>query len=128
MLSPFLRRFPLLLLGMKFLLGLLFHKVLGLVLPLGLCIFLTHRLLSHYIIHLRRILRLSDPKGTLFAYCSSLRGSLHDPSSFLAYVEYQSGMRRVPPSTWLSLVMGDHASSKSLLWHVPCILLMGSIL
>src|SRR6266542_2090389 len=112
MLSPFLRRFPLLLLGMKFLLGLPFHKVLGLVLPLGPYISLTHRLLSHYIKHLRRILRLFGPKGTLFACCSSLRGNLHGPSFFPVYVEYQSDMRRVFPSIWLSLVMGDHASLK----------------
>src|SRR6266542_1680616 len=102
MLSPFLRRFPLLLLDMKFLLGLLFHKVLGLVLPLGPYISLTLRLLFHFIKHLIRISRLFGPKGTLFAYCSSLRGNLHDPSSFLVYVVYQSGMRRVPPSIWLS--------------------------
>src|SRR6266540_1113610 len=114
MLSPFLRRFPLLLLGMKFLLGLPFHKVLELVLPLGPYIVLTHRLLLHYIIYLRRILRLFGPTGTLFEYYSSSRGSLHDPSSFLVYVGYQSGMKRVLPSTWLSLVMGDHVSSKSL--------------
>src|SRR6266540_5434032 len=110
--SPFHRRFTLLLLDMKFLLGLLFHKVLGLVLPLGPYISLTHRLLFHCIKHLRRISRLFDPKGTLFVYCSSLRGNLHGPSSFLVYVVCQSGMRRVPPSIGLSLVMGDHASSK----------------
>src|SRR6266540_325650 len=110
MLIPFLLRFPLLLLGMKFLLGLLSHKVLELILPLGPYIFLTHRLLFHCIVHLRRTLHLFGPKGTLFAYCSSLRGNLHDPSSFLVYVVYQSGMRRVPPSIWLSLVMGDHVS------------------
>src|SRR6266542_4644418 len=103
MLSPFLRWFLLLLLGMKFLLGLLFHKVLGLVLPLGPYIFLTHRLLFHYIIRLKRILRLFDPKGTLSVYCSSLRGNLHDPSSSQIYVICQSGMRRVFPSIWLSL-------------------------
>src|SRR6266498_5508748 len=107
---------------MKFLLGLLSHKVLELVLPLGLYIFLTHRLLFHCIIHLRCILRLFDPKGTLSAYCSSLRGSPHGPSSFLVYVGCQSGMKRVPPSIWLSLVMDDHASLKSLGWHGPCIL------
>src|SRR6266540_3503682 len=95
---------------MKFLLGLLSHKVLGLVLPLGPYILLTHRLLFRCIIHLRRILRLFDPKGTLSEYYSSLRGSPHVPSSFLIYVVYQSGMRRVPPSIWLSLVMGDHVS------------------
>src|SRR6266542_948292 len=98
---------------MKFLLGLSFHKILELVLPLGPYISLTHRLLPCYIIHLRRILRLFDPKGTLFVCCSSLRSNLHGPSSSLAYVEYQNGMRRVPPSIWLSLVMGDHASSES---------------
>src|SRR6266540_7478476 len=95
---------------MKFLLDLLSHKVLELVLPLGPYIFLTHRHLFHYIVRLRRTLHPFSPKGTLFAYCSSLRGSLHGPSSFLVYVEYRSDMRRVPPSIWLSLVMGDHAS------------------
>src|SRR6266540_4016583 len=104
---------------MKFLLGLPFHKVLGLVLPLGLCIFLTHRLLFHCITHLRRILRLFDPKGTLSECCSSLKGNLHGPSFFPVCVEYQNGMRRIPPSIWLSLVMGDHASSKSLGRHGP---------
>src|SRR6266542_5309666 len=104
---------------MKFLLGLLSHKVLGLVLPLGPYIFPTHRLLCHCIKRLRRISRLFGPKGTLFVCCSSLRGSWHDPSSFQVYVEYQSGMRRVLPSIWLSLVMGDHASSKSLGRHGP---------
>src|SRR6266542_6797724 len=111
MLSPFLRRFPLLLLGMKFLLGLLFHKVLGLVLPLGPYIFLTHRLLFRYIVRLKHTSPLFGPKGTLFVCCSSLRGNLHGPSSFPAYVVCQNGMRRVPPSIWLSLMMGDHASS-----------------
>src|SRR6266540_6875751 len=111
MLAPFLRQFPLLLLGMKFLLGLPFHKVLELVLPLGPYTSLTHRLLFRYIVCLKRTLHLFDPKGTLFVYCSSLRGSLHGPSSSPVYAEYQSGMRRVPPSIWLSLVMGDHASS-----------------
>src|SRR6266542_2052587 len=96
---------------MKFLLGLLSHKVLGLVLSLGPCIFLTQRLLFHYIKHLRCILRLFSPKGTLSAYCSSLRGNLHGPSSFLIYIGCRSNMRRVLPSIWLSLVMGDHASS-----------------
>src|SRR6266542_3526027 len=119
MLSPFLRRFPLLLLGMKFLLGLFFHKVLGLVLPLGPYISPTHRLLFHYIVRLRRILRLFGPKGILSEYCSSLRGNLHGPSSFLVYVVCRNGMRRVSPSTWLSLVMGDHASSKFLGRHGP---------
>src|SRR6266542_3432773 len=119
MLNPFLRRFPLLLLGMKFLLGLPFHKVLGLVLPLGPYIFLTHILLCRYIIHSRRILHLFSPKGTLFVCCSSLRGNLHGPFSFPVCVEYQSDMRRVPPSIWLSLVMGDHASSMSLGRHGP---------
>src|SRR6266540_6911087 len=113
MLVPFLRRFPLLLPGMKFLLSLLFHKVLVLILPLGSYIFLTHRLLSHCIVRLRRTLHLFDPKGTLSECYSSLRGNLHDPSFFLIYVEYQSGMRRVLPSIWLSLAMGDHASSVS---------------
>src|SRR6266545_8309880 len=97
---------------MKFLLGLLSHKVLGLVLPLGPYIFLTHRLLCHYIVCLRRTLHPFGPKGTLSGCCSSLRGSLHGPSSFLVYVGCQSGMRRVLPSIWLSLVMGDHASLK----------------
>src|SRR6266498_3791051 len=120
MLIPFLRRFPLSLPGMKFLLGLPFHKVLGLVLPLGPYISLTHRLLCHYIVRLGRTLRLFSPKGTRFEYYSSLRGNLHSPSSFSVFVEYQSGMRRVPPSIWLSLVMGDHASSKSLGRHGPC--------
>src|SRR6266540_1051414 len=96
---------------MKFLLDLLFHKVLGLVLPLGPYIFLTHRLLSHYIVRLRRTLHPFSPKGTLSACCSSLRGSLHGPSSFQVYVEYRNGMKRVLPSIWLSLVMGDHALS-----------------
>src|SRR6266498_388714 len=96
---------------MKFLLGLLFHKVLGLVLPLGLCIFLTHRLLYYCTVHLRRISRLFNPKGTLSMCCSSLRGSPHGPSSFQVYVGCQSGMRRVLPSIWLSLVMDNHASS-----------------
>src|SRR6266498_5380928 len=96
---------------MKFLLGLPFHKVLGLVLPLGPYIFLTHRLLFYYIKCLRHISRLFGPKGTLSEYYSSLRDNLHGPSSFLVYVGYQNGMRRVLPSTWLSLVMGDHASS-----------------
>src|SRR6266540_4073018 len=103
MLSPFLQRSPLLLLGMKFLLGLPFHKVLGLVLPLGPYIFLTRILLFHYIVRLRRISRLFSPKGTLSECCSSLRGNLHVPFSFLIYVECQSGMRRVLPSIWLSL-------------------------
>src|SRR6266498_1574669 len=114
MLAPFLRRFLLLLLGMKFLLGLLFHKALGLVLPLGPYIFLTHILLFHCIVRLRCTLHPFGPKGTLSVYCSSLRGNLHGPSSFPVCAEYQNGMRRVPPSIWLSLVMGDHASSKSL--------------
>src|SRR6266496_1135484 len=102
---------------MKSLLGLLFHKVLVLILPLGPYIFLTHILLFHYIIHSRRILRLFGPKGTLSEYYSSLRGNLHGPSSFPVYVGYQNGMRRVLPSIWLSLVMGDHASLKSLRRH-----------
>src|SRR6266498_517877 len=107
---------------MKFLLGLLSHKVLELVLPLGLCISLTHRLLCHCIVRLRCTLHLFDPKGTLFEYYSSLRGSPHGPSSSLVYVVYQSGMRRVLPSIWLSLMMGDHASSMFLGRHGPCIL------
>src|SRR6266540_2640426 len=107
---------------MKFLLGLLFHTVLGLVLPLGLYISLTHRLLFRYIIRLKRILHLFNPKRTLSEYYSSLRGNPHGPSSSPVYVECQSGMRRVLPSTWLSLVMGDHASSKSSGRHDPCIL------
>src|SRR6266498_3726698 len=119
MLVPFLRRFSLLLLGMKFLLGLLSHKVLGLVLPLGPYIFLTHILLFRYIIHLRHILRLFGPKRTLSVCCSSLRGSPHGPSFFRVYAVCQSDMRRVPPSIWLSLVMGDHALSKSLGRHGP---------
>src|SRR6266511_1334353 len=110
MLSPFLRQFPLLLLGMKFLLGLLFHKVLGLVLPLGPYTFLTRILLFHCIVRLKRTLRPFDLKGTLFECYSSLRGNLHDPSSSPVYVVYQNGMKRVLPSIWLSLVMGDHAS------------------
>src|SRR6266542_4100100 len=117
MLILFLRRFPLLLPGMKFLLGLLSHKVLGLVLPLGPYIFLTHRLLFHCIVHLKRTSHLFDPKETLFAYCLSLRDSLHDPSSFLVYVGYQNDTRRVSPSIWLSLMMGDHVSSKFLGRH-----------
>src|SRR6266498_1437890 len=104
---------------MKFLLSLLSHKVLGLVLPLGPYISLTHRLLCHYIVRLRRTLRPFSPKGTLFVCCSSLRGNLHGPSSFPVCVEYQSGMRRVLPSIWLSLVMGDHASSTFLGRHGP---------
>src|SRR6266498_3330815 len=107
---------------MKFLLGLLFHKVLGLVLLLGLYISLTHRLLSRCIVHLKRTLHLFSPKGTLFEYYSSLRSSLHGPSFSPVYVVCQSGMRRVLPSIWLSLVMGDHASSTSLGRHGPCIL------
>src|SRR6266498_2682304 len=107
---------------MKFLLGLLFHKVLGLVLPLGLYISLTHRLLFRCIVRLKRTLHLFSPKGTLFEYYSSLRGSPYGPSSSLVYVGYQSDMRRVLSSIWLFLVMGDHASSKSLGWHGPCIL------
>src|SRR6266540_1565392 len=109
MLVPFLRRFPLLLLGMKFLLGLLSYKILGLVLPLGPYIFLTHRLLSRYIIRLKHTLHPFDPKRTLSECCSSLRDNLHDPSSFLVYVGCRSGMKRVLPSIWLSLVIGDHA-------------------
>src|SRR6266511_893519 len=101
MLVLFLRRFLLLLLGMKFLLGLLSHKVLELVLPLGLGIFSTHILLFHYIVHLKRTLHLSGPKGTLFEYYSSLRDSLHDSSSFPVYAGCQNGMRRVLPSIWL---------------------------
>src|SRR6266511_1722163 len=104
---------------MKFLLGLLFHKVLELVLPLGPYIFLTRRLLFRYIVRLKCTLRLFGPKGTLFEYCSSLRGNLHGPSSFPVYVVCRSGMRRVLPSIWLSLVMGDHASSKFLGRHGP---------
>src|SRR6266498_3377817 len=96
---------------MKFLLDLLSHKVLGLVLPLGPYIFLTRILLFHCIVRLERTLHPFEPKGTRFEYYSSLKGNLHGPSSFLAYVVCQSGMRRVPPSIWLSLVMGDHASS-----------------
>src|SRR6266498_3415217 len=99
---------------MKFLLGLLFHKVFGLVLPLGPYISLTHRLLSRYIVRLRRTLHLFDPKGILSVCYSSLRDNLHGPSSFPIYVECQNGMRRVPPSIWLSLVMGGHVSSKFL--------------
>src|SRR6266542_858249 len=102
---------------MKFLLGLLSHKVLELVLPSGLYIFLTHRLLFHYIVCLKHTLHLFYPKGTLFVCCSSLRGSLHGPSSFLVYVECRSDMRRVPPSIWLSLATGDHASSMFLGRH-----------
>src|SRR6266498_2640460 len=96
---------------MKFLLGLLSHKVLELILPLGPYIFLTHRHLFHYIVHSKRTSHPFGPKGTLFVYCSSLRGSLYGPSSFLAYVVCQNDMRRVSPSIWLSLMMGDHASS-----------------
>src|SRR6266540_6027689 len=121
MLSLFPRQFPLLLPGMKFLLGLLFHKVLELVLPLGPYISLTHRLLFHYIVRLRRTLHLFGLKGTLSEYCSSLRGSPHVPFSFLVYVVRQNGMRRVLPSIWLSLVLGDHASSMFLGRHGPCI-------
>src|SRR6266540_2022051 len=98
---------------MKFLLGLLFHKILGLILPLGPYIFLTYRLLFHCIVRLRRTLHLFGPKETLFEYYSSLKGNPHVPSSFLVYVECRSGMRRVSPSIWLSLVMGGHASSES---------------
>src|SRR6266540_2188086 len=111
MLSPFLRRFPLLLPDMKFLLGLPFHKVLELVLPLGPYISPTRKLLFHCTIRSKRTLHLFDPKETLFACYSSLRGNPHGPSSFLVYVVYQNGMRRVLPSISLSLVMGDHASS-----------------
>src|SRR6266540_3328292 len=119
MLVLFLRRFLLLLLGMKFLLGLLSHMVLELVLPLGPYIFLTHRFPFHCIVRLKRTLHPFGPKGTLSACCSSLKGSLHGSSSFLVYVLCQSGMRRVLPSTWLSLVMGDHASSTFLGRHGP---------
>src|SRR6266540_3331 len=107
---------------MKFLLDLPFHKVLGLILPLGPYISLTHRLLSRYIKHLRRISRLFDPKGTLSEYYLSSKGNLHGPSSFPVYVVCQNGMRRVPPSIWLSLVMGDHASLMFLGRHGLCIL------
>src|SRR6266498_1480194 len=96
---------------MKSLLGLLSHRVLELVLSLGPCTFLTHRLLFHYIVHLRRTSHLFDPKGTLFEYYSFLKGNLHDPSSFLVYVGCQSGMRRISPSIWLSFGMGDRISS-----------------
>src|SRR6266498_3704970 len=122
MLVPFLRRFPLLLLGMKFLLGLLFHKVLGLVLPLGPYTFLTRRLLFRYIVRLKRTSHLFGPKGTLFVCCSSLRGNLHGPSSSLVYVGCRNSMRKVLPSIWLSLVMGDHASLMFLGRHGSCIL------
>src|SRR6266542_6394751 len=98
---------------MKFLLGLLSHKVLELILPLDPYIFLTHRLLFDCIVRLKRTLHLSGPKGTLFVYCSSLKGSPHGTFSSLVYVRCQSSMRRVPPSIGLSLVMGGHASSKS---------------
>src|SRR6266540_3913610 len=97
---------------MKFLLGLLSHKVFGLVLPLGLYISLTHRLLFRCIVRLERTLHLFSPKGTLFEYYSSLRSSPHGPSFFPVYVVYQNGMRRVPPSIWLFLVIGDHISLK----------------
>src|SRR6266511_6027768 len=107
---------------MKFLLGLLSHKVLRLVLPLGPYIFLTHKLLFRYIVRLKCTLHPFDPKGILSVCCSSLRGSPHVPSSFLVYVEYRNGMRRVLPSIWLSLVMGDHASSMFYGWHGPYIL------
>src|SRR6266498_138424 len=103
---------------MKFLLGLLSHKVLELVLPLDPYISLTHKLLSHYIVHLTCTLHLFDLKGILFACCSSLRDSPHDPSSSLVYVVYQSDMRRVPLSIWLSLVMGDHVSVFRTAWSV----------
>src|SRR6266498_1095915 len=104
---------------MKFLLGLLSHKVLGLVLPLGPHISLTYRLLFHCIVRLKRTSHLFGPKGTLFEYYSSLRGNLHGPSSSLVYVGCQSGMRIILPSIGLSLVMGDHASSTSLGRHGP---------
>src|SRR6266498_128286 len=117
MLIPSLRWFPLLLPGMKFLLGLLSHRILGLVLPLDPYIFLTYRLLFHCIVYLKCTSHLFDPKGILFAYCSSLRDSPHDPSSSLVYVGYQNDMRRVSPSIWLSLMMGDHVSSRFLGWH-----------
>src|SRR6266498_3453255 len=104
---------------MKFLLGLLFHKILELVLPLGPYIFLTHRLLFHCIVRLKHTLHLFSPKGTLSECCSSLRGNLHGPSSFPVYIRCQNDMRRVPPSIWLSLVMGDHASSTFLERHGP---------
>src|SRR6266542_842350 len=104
MLGLFPQQFPLLLLGMKFLLGLLSHKVLGLVLLLGLYIFLTHRLLFHYIVRLKRTLHLFCLTETLFVCCSSLRDNLHGPSSFLIYVVCQNSMRKVLPSIWLSLV------------------------
>src|SRR6266498_1204966 len=107
---------------MKFLLGLLSHKVLELVLPLGPYIFLTRRLLFHCIVRLKRTLHLFGPKGTLSEYYSSLRGSPHGPSSFQVYARCQNGMRRVLPSIWLFLVMGDHVSSKFLGRYGPCIL------
>src|SRR6266498_722981 len=118
---PFLLQFPLLLLGMKFLLGLLFHKVLELIPPLGPYIFLTRKLLCRYIVRLKRTLHPFGSKGILFAYCSSLRGNLHVPSSSLVYVVYRNGMRRVSPSIWLSLVMGDHALSMFLGRYGPYI-------
>src|SRR6266540_51778 len=107
---------------MKFLLGLPFHKVLELVLPLDPYIFLTRRLLSYYIVRLKRTLHLFSPKGTLFACYSSLRGSPHDPFSFLVYVGYQNSMRIILLSIWLSLVMGGHVSSMSLGRYGPYIL------
>src|SRR6266540_4462453 len=105
---------------MKFLLGLLFHKVLGLVLPSDSYIFLTYRLLSHYIVHLKRTLHLFDPMGTLSACYSSLRDSPHDPSSSQVYARCQNNTRIIPPFIWLSFVMGDHVSSRFLGQHGPC--------
>src|SRR6266498_3102149 len=99
---------------MKFLLSLLSYRILGLVLPLDPYTSLTHRLLSYYTVRLKRTLHLFSPKKILFAYCSSLRDSLHAPSSSLVYVGYQNGMRRVSPSIWLSFMMGDHVSSEFL--------------
>src|SRR6266498_3763192 len=97
---------------MKFLLGLLFYMILESVLPLDPYIFPTRRLLSCYIVHLKRTSHLFDPKGTLSACYSSLKGSLYSPSSFSVYVEYRSDMRRILSFIWLFFVMDDHASLK----------------
>src|SRR6266498_45768 len=119
MLSPFLRWFPLLPPDMKFLLGLLSHRVLELILPLGPYTSLTHRLLPHYIVHLKRTLHFFGPKEILFAYCSSLRDSPHGPSSFQVCAGCQNDMRIIPLSIWLFFVMGDHVLSRFLEWHDP---------
>src|SRR6266540_1271153 len=99
---------------MKFLLSLLSHRVLELILPSGPYIFLTHKLLSHYIVHLKCTLHLFDHTKTLSAYYSSLRDSPHGPSSSQIYAGCQNDMRIISPSIWLFFVMGDHILSRFL--------------